>query len=565
MELLGILHLPEGSFAFITGEQEIEVRLRTGAEAQQASVIYGDKYDWENSVSRRQMSLMGRDQLFAYWNCKLHCPSRRVRYGFEVLSEAERIWLNENGFMDKPLAGQMNLFDFPWIHPDDGLNIPDWVKEAVFYQIFPERFANGDKSNDPPKLLAWDAKPGPRSFLGGDLQGIIDNLDYIVQLGANAIYLTPIFHAPSNHKYDTIDYLTIDPHFGDFKTFKTLVDSCHQRGVKVVLDGVFNHIGWESPQFRDLLEKGEESQYAHWFHIHHYPITTHPRPNYDSFGFVASMPKLNTANPEVREFLLNVGEWWVREAGIDGWRLDVANEVDHGFWREFRRRIKAVNPEAYIVGEIMHLAGPWLRGDQFDGVMNYRLTEALTEFIAIQSIDAAEFTRRLNSLVFYYQHNAAAASLNLLDSHDTPRFLNKCSKDKKLQKLAALALFTLPGVPCIYYGDEIGMEGEQDPDCRRGMIWDPKLQDQDMLAWYKKLIELRKTHPALSRGQISIYPGQPAGWRRAWQKQELAVFINPSSEPSPLPLEYTGEPDLLSGRRLEEVPAKGGIILQIPL
>ncbi|SES83981.1 glycoside hydrolase family 13 protein [Anaerobranca gottschalkii] len=531
MLIQAIHHLPKNNYAFIVNDKEVEIRIQTGPEVKKVEIIYGDKYDWDSTVSQLDMTVLGRDELFTYWYCRLYCPAKRITYGFKVYGPDQVIWVKETGYTSEPIEGHRELFDFPWVHVSDALTISDWVRDAVFYQIFPDRFANGDTSNDPTNLTPWDSPPTPTSFYGGDLQGIIDKLDYLSELGINAIYLTPIFTAPSNHKYDTVDYKTIDPHFGDLSTLKKLVNACHNRGIKVILDAVFNHIGWYSPQFQDVLKHGNQSKFADWFNISDFPLRTHPNPNYECFGFVASMPKLNTTNPEVKEFLLDIAEYWIKEANIDGWRLDVANEIDHQFWRDFRRRVKAIKPDAYIVGEIMFFAGPWLQGDQFDGVMNYRLTEALIDYVAEGKIDSKEFTHQLNKVLFYYQRSAMLGNLNLLDSHDTPRFLTRCKGNKKLFKLAAMLMFSLPGAPCIYYGDEIGMEGGHDPDCRRGMIWNKAKQDGELLDWYRRLIAVRRNHPAFSRGDIEVLNlGNLAAWKRWWQGEEYLVLANPSLE-----------------------------------
>src|SRR5699024_5658775 len=209
--------------------------------------------------------------------------------------------------------------------------------------------------------------------------GIIKHLDYLVDLGINGIYFTPIFKAHSNHKYDTIDYMEIDPQFGDKSTFKELVKACHEKGIRIMLDAVFNHSGYYFSQFQDVLEKGENSKYKNWFHIKDFPIQTDPVPNFDSFAFTSHMPKLNTEHPDVKQYLLDVATYWIKEFDIDGWRLDVANEVDHQFWREFRTAVKSVKQDVYILGEIWHDSMPWLQGDQFDAVMNYPFTNSAIE------------------------------------------------------------------------------------------------------------------------------------------------------------------------------------------
>ena len=235
------------------------------------------------------------------------------------------------------------------------------------------------------------------------------------------IYLTPIFEAPSNHKYDTVDYYSIDPHFGDEATVRELIEIAHAHGIKIVFDAVFNHSGYGFFAFQDVLDKGEESPYAHWFNIDSFPVETDP-PNYETFANqIATMPKLMTGQEDVREYFLDVGTYWVREFGIDGWRLDVANEIDHQFWREFRQAVKGENPETLIVGELWHEASEWVRGDQFDSVMNYSLQYACFDFFAQGTIRARSFANRLAKVQMNHTQSVNLAMFNLLGSHDTER------------------------------------------------------------------------------------------------------------------------------------------------
>lgn len=293
---------------------------------------------------------MTSDSMFDYFSCEVQPPYRRLRYAFLLEDGEESIWMDENNFLEEEPDNPDRMFEFPYINGVDVFTPPAWVKDAIFYQIFPERFANGDKSNDPENVLPWGGKPERDNFFGGDLQGVIDHLDYLSELGITAIYFTPIFEATTNHKYDTEDYMRIDPHFGDADTLKKLVKQCHKRGIRVLLDAVFNHSGRTFKPFVDLQKNGEQSKYKDWFYIRSFPIeVVDGIPSYETFSFEPLMPKLNTENPEVKEYLLNVAEYWIKEIGVDGWRLDVANEVDHEFWREFRHTVKKVNPDAYIL------------------------------------------------------------------------------------------------------------------------------------------------------------------------------------------------------------------------
>jgi len=379
--------------------------------------------------------------------------------------------------------------------------VPDWVKDSIFYEIFPERFANGNPDNDPPDVKPWGGTPTRTNFLGGDLQGILDKLDYLKALRIDAIYLTPIFAANTNHKYDTIDYYQVDPHFGDLNTFRSLLRKAHDRGIRIVLDAVFNHVGDGFWAFRDVVEHGESSPYVNWFYIEDFPVTRTPTPNYGTYSKAPYLVRLNVYNPEVRRYLYDVARHWTQE-GIDGWRLDVPFLMNHRFWKGFRRVVKEINPELYIVAEIWKKATSWLQGDECDGAMNYRLRNLILDFFIHRKLDASTFDRKLAALRAEHPGETAYTMLNLLGSHDTPRLLTLCGGDRELFKVAVAFLFTYVGVPMIYYGDEVGMTGGNDPDCRRPMVWDPALQDQELLEWHRQLIRIRKAHPALRRGTI---------------------------------------------------------------
>jgi cyclomaltodextrinase / maltogenic alpha-amylase / neopullulanase len=377
--------------------------------------------------------------------------------------------------------------------------VPGWVKDAIFYQIFPERFANGDPGNDPANVEQWGGKPTGRNYFGGDLQGIIDHLEYLQGLGINAIYLNPIFEATTNHKYNTTDYMRIDPHFGDDATFKRLLDSCHARGIRVVIDGVFNHTGVAFFAFADIRAKGERSLYKDWFTIHSYPVGPPSRPNYECWWGHGALPKLRTETPAVREYLFSVTRKWTA-MGVDGWRLDVPNEVPHDFWIAWRTLVKSINPDCYIVGEIWDDASPWLKGDQFDAVMNYRFRTPCLKFFAQGTATPAAFDTALAHQRGDYAAEVNFALQNLLGSHDTERLLTACHGNAEREKLAVLFQMTYPGAPMVYYGDEIGMEGEKDPGCRGTMVWEPGKQRMDLLGWYRKMIALRRAHDVWRHG-----------------------------------------------------------------
>lgn len=429
---------------------------------------------------------------------------------------------------------------------------PEWVRDAVFYQIFPDRFARSGRVPAPGPLEPWDAPPTEAGFKGGDLYGIVDALDELVDLGISAIYLNPIFASAANHRYHTYDYFAVDPLLGGTPALRTLLDAAEARGLRVILDGVFNHVGRGFWPFHHVLEAGAASPYRDWFHVDAdrlargqrllaYPDACGPEPDHPGppgpspdgsrslarYGYQAwwdlpALPKLNTANPQVREFLLGVAGHWL-EFGADGWRLDVPEEIDDpDFWREFRRRCRAANPEAYLVGEIWHEAPEWLAGDRFDGLMNYPLARAILGYVAGETIDwdlvagtpeypgrvqpltAEAFAAEVNRLAHLYDPAIVAAQLNLLGSHDTPRFRTLAGGDETAYRLAVVLLAALPGAPCIYYGDEIGLAGGRDPACRAAMPSDRSRWNWETLAVVRSLLRLRREVEALRRGTLAI-------------------------------------------------------------
>jgi cyclomaltodextrinase / maltogenic alpha-amylase / neopullulanase len=548
-----IYHRPKDNYAYACTYNELHIRLKTKRnDILTVSLIHGDPYEWEGSnwISHKtDMKKTGSDKLFDYWLVAIQPPFRRLRYGFSLNDGSETIFYSEKGFFQEPPKDVAYMFCFPFLNKIDVFTSPEWVKNTVWYQIFPERFANGNQENNPEGTLEWGSEePTPTNFFGGDIEGVIQNISYLKELGISGIYFTPIFKAHSNHKYDTIDYLEIDPQFGSKETFKKMIEVCHQNGIKVMLDAVFNHSGFYFPQFQDVLKNGENSIYKDWFHIREFPLVTEPMPNYDTFAFTPFMPKLNTENPDVINYLLEVGRYWVKEFDIDGWRLDVANEVDHAFWRSFRKEVKAIKPDLYILGEIWHDSMPWLRGDQFDAVMNYPFTTNILNLFAKKTISAKEFIENMTTVIHMYPQNVNDVAFNLVGSHDTPRILTECGGDTNRVKQIYTILLTFIGTPCIYYGDEISMSGVQDPGCRKCMEWDVEKQDRDMFQHVQKLIQLRKEYPMLANvGQLNFVSAVDSDSCLAYTKSTddstVIMILNTSDQPVNylLPINFHGK------------------------
>lgn len=404
---------------------------------------------------------------------------------------------------------------------------PAWVKDAVFYQIFPDRFCKSGKYRAVGKFVDWETKPTRENMFGGNLTGIIDKLTYIRNLGANALYLCPIFKSNSNHRYHTVDYFEIDPVLGTLEDFDKLVAKAHELGLRIILDGVFNHCSRGFFQFNSLMELGENSPYRDWFHVHSWPIHAYQgKPNYECWWGYPALPKFNTDCKDVRDYLFSVAEYWTKR-GIDGWRLDVPNEInDDRFWQEFRKRVKKINKDAYIVGEIWDDPSRWLQGDQFDGVMNYPLRKAVMAYLFDEKpIDIREFYERLAAA---FPKDRFGIPMNLLGSHDTTRLASLPKSNTEKVKLALALLFFLPGAPCVYYGDEIGMEGGKDPDNRRTFPWKalPQRKKTSVYNFAKGLITLRKRETALRYGSLELsLNGNMLSVTREFRGQKLRLNI----------------------------------------
>ncbi len=462
---------------------------------------------------------------------------------------------------------------------------PDWFKNAVAYQIFPDRFFNGNPDGsflgdrtdiikrewgDTPyyKAEQFGGEYKANDFFGGNLEGIIAKLPYLEELGITVIYLNPIFRASSNHKYDTGCYEEIDPMFGDEKTFSRLCKEAKKRGIRIILDGVFNHTGDDSMYFNKYGKyptvgayQSKESEFYPWFRFMDYPEV------YESWWGMTTLPQVNEESKELREYLLtgenSIVKKWIR-LGASGWRLDVVDELPDFFVEELNKAVKSVNPEAVIIGEVWEDASnkvaygerrKYFYGDELDSVMNYPLKNAIIDMVLCR-IDAEEFDRRTLSLKENYPSPAYYSLLNMLSSHDTERIttlmggvttrhevdrdyqaqfrlgVDRLQQARKRTKLAYGMVMTMPGVPCVFYGDELGIEGYGDPFCRMCFPWDGMDEvdpNGEMRQWIKKLIALRKSDEVLSTGEIeSVYKiGHTYVYMRTNGEKKYLVVVNP--------------------------------------
>ncbi|MCM1038692.1 MAG: glycoside hydrolase family 13 protein [Ruminococcus sp.] len=582
MDFNAVYHRANDNFCYPLDENRLIINIKTGYDVKYVNLIHGDPFSagilgggetWTGEAVNIPFKKRLKNQL--WWTTTMEPPYKRLKYYFELQTDNERWYYFEDGFVSEAqmqLTGRSRqCFVFPWMNPADIAITPAWVNETIWYQIYPERFCNGDPSINPPGTLPWRNKGSVsnQEFFGGDLAGIIKKLDYIKDLGVSGLYLTPVNEAPTSHKYDTTDYKKIDPHFGSEETMKTLVKEAHERGIRIMLDGVFNHTGRDFAPWLDVKEKGPQSEYWDWFMVNEWPFREEGgcarAGQYYTFAFYDSMPKLNTNHPQVREYLLEVCENWVKEYDVDGIRLDVANEISHRFCKELRIRLKAIKPDIYILGEIWHDAMPWLRGDEFDAVMNYPLGESIKDFWIDKSLTNEDFEYTINRCYTNYMQQTNDVLFNLLDSHDTKRLRSDVRNlDEYFQQLAVL--FTMPGSPCIFYGTEIAMEGGYDPDCRRCMPWEDieagvYTQRMEIV---KSLLKLRQSEPLL-RGHDFHFPNRIGRSRviefckMGWVDQYVEVIIN--CEEEDIEIEREGE-ILFSRHYIDTTLLKNGILIR---
>ena len=481
----------------------IRFRLLTACgDMEQCSIVY-----WKRSEPAQRltmpMHIRAQDQQTAEWIAEIAFPEEMhyIKYFFQLTDlDGNAAYYSEHGFSrGEPTAGYFELLQ---VNDTDVIAPPSWARGTVFYQIFPERFAKGSAAAKSHPLEAWDAQPTRDNFLGGDLQVILQNLHYLQKLGIDALYLTPIFDGDFNHKYATTDYFRIDPDFGTEDDLKSLVTEAHEYGIHVLLDGVFNHCGIHFAPFADLLEKGESSAYRNWFYPKRFPLAVDAA-CYECVGDYPYMPRLNTSNPEVQHYILSVMRYWVQQAGIDGWRLDVADELDVGCLQYLRRQLRREYPDVLLLGETWGDAGRMLNGnDQCDTVMNYLFRDAMVDYFACSAIDEEELDHRLERMRMKYPEETVHCLYHCLSSHDTPRFLTLSGGEKWRLKLAVAFQMLFPGSPAVYYGEEIGMQGENDPGCRAGMNWSHP--DEELLNWTTEMVQLRRQHEAIRTGSYRV-------------------------------------------------------------
>lgn len=572
MNLAAVIHESKSSLSYAYDKDTLHVRIKTAKDdVTKVTLIALEPFNWApkkddptiyefryDEVQYINMEKEYTTDLYDCWFAEVkNFPWLRIKYCFILENSTEKyvvgcrdiIKYNEN---EKALDNLRNYYNFPYINEEDIYSSPEWVKDTVWYQIFPERFHNSSTINKK-DILPWgsDDIDGYGKKFGGDLQGVIEKLDYIKECGFTGIYFTPIFESPSSHKYDTTDYLKIDPEFGNNETFKLLVEEAHKRGMKIMIDAVFNHCGFLHPFWQDVVKNGVNSKYYECFYVldENKPIVQGdlinglPKDclkedlNYRTFAFTQIMPKWNLSSEIARNYLLDVTRYWTEEYKIDGWRLDVSNEVSHDFWREFRKVVKDINPEVYILGENWDNSYPWLKGDQLDAVMNYEFTSSIWSYFGkgeenSPKYNSSQFKNAINNLLFMYPKNVAQNMFNLLDSHDTSRILTLCYDNVEILKLAYVFQMTFSGAPSIYYGSEVGMAGGTNSN-RRCMIWEEDKQNKNLLETIKKLIILRGKYKSFKSVDLEwLYVDDDKNciiYKKESMDEKLFIIINNSS------------------------------------
>ena len=570
-----ILHNMTREFVYSIGANSYMIKIRTKANDMViVNLYYYNKYHnviKDHKVHTVRMTKVATDELFDYYEAIVNVNHITTKYYFELIDgSGDYIYYANYRFLNEPSKDDSYSFDFPiQAKMEDAPSYIDWMADGIVYQIFPDRYYRGDNYIPNKSHTKWSASPKWNSIYGGTIKGITQKLDHIKDLGATIIYLTPIFESPSNHKYNTTDYMKLDPDFGTKEDFKEFVDTAHSKGIKVILDGVFNHSGEDFFPFKDLLKNGQKSDYKDWFFPFSFPVKRiHGiKPNYQSFSYFGGMPKLNTMNQDVQKYFTDMIDYWMTNFNVDGWRLDVADEVSHEFWTVFRKAVKKNKKDAPLIGEIWYDSRDWLQGNEFDCVMNYQFYRCVEQFIARGTMTVSEFVSNLEFVRGNTNYNAYRMLWNLIDSHDCPRFITCAGDDVRKLKLAALLQFTFTGTPMIYYGDEVGMKGKGDPDCRRGMIWDSDKVDTDVLNYYKSLTKLRHSHPCLRRGEFHLVykddDKQVLVYKKVYEDETLLVAINNSDTEVTL-TSLTNKINMIDNQVMDGVlPPFTGVIMQL--
>lgn len=520
--------------------------------------MYQGKFRGEKSRKIIEMPLVYKDTLHNHYEIELTLDDVRIIYVFVIEdTEGNTFYYSEAGVSSSFNMGETcyNVFQLPHINSSDIISINKKFADRVFYQIFPDRFARDNKVPHSKELIRWGDKVTMMNYAGGNIRGIISKLPYLKELGIGAIYLNPLWKGSTNHKYDTLEYGKVDPDFGSDEDLIELVDKCHKENILVVLDIVYNHMSYLNPIFQDVVKKGKESPYYDWFIIDgDYPVFE--KGNYASFGIHPYMPKINLSNEECASYFIQVSLDIVTKYHVDGFRLDVGDEVAHTFWRRLSNELKKYDEDFLLIGEDWHNAESFLNaGDQFSSVMNYAVTRIVQEFFADKKYDASSMVEEIYGVWGRYKRMINHNLLNLIDSHDKKRFIHECHNDLDTYLCSYLFLFMYPGLPSLYYADEVALEGSDAIDCRRCFPWGN--ENEYVLNYFKKMIEIRNSF-SLSTSKMRLFSKGPLLVMQYEKEGEtLSVYFNNSSSEEPL----TSHNELLSLNYREGVIAPNGFLV----
>lgn len=554
-----ILHKPLSQYAYSTAEYCLTIRLRAAKNNLSLCVLhYGNRVDLTplDQFRTLKMEKIASDDYFDYYESNISGDLDRVCYYFEMQDADERLYLYADTIATDFPEDRTEVYQFPFIRREEISDVPRWLKEAVVYNIFPDSFADSKRGISCIAKDYFDEKTGQtlHTRLGGTIRGIIENLDYIEDLGFNCLYLNPIFTAAEYHRYDLLDYYHVCPNLGTDDDFRELVSEVHNRGMHIIIDGVFNHSSWYFFAFDDVVKNGENSQYKDWFYGLKFPVKRPEdgeRPSYTCFAYERKMPKLNTSNPKVRDYFMDVCRYWLEDFDVDGWRLDVANEVDKDFWRAFRSVAKKTKKDSVLIAEIWENSERWLQGDMFDSTMNYEFRKVCRDFFAFGKINAREFNSRFVDMLLRYPFPIVQGQLNLLDSHDVSRFRSLCAQNSadsgdssavdKRFRLAELCLLTSVGTPSVFYGDELGVVGFEECDYRAAMPWANPVKDNRDL--FRELIKLRRSNDCFIHGNFRVLDYDERGkfvFAREADSKRVVVALNAFNESND---SFSGLPD----------------------
>lgn len=556
MNYAGVIHDIRSNHSYGMDGKTVRIVIKTPVEAcHHVKLYWVDKYLYERATFAKNivnMVCFANDNRYAYHEAIFTSDSLNINYFFELSGADPFVYFGNNRFFSEEITEVSNMYHLAAIFPNDHFAIPEWAKGAVIYQIFPDRFSHTEKETS----SDWYQKVDSRSFLDGNLKGILAKLDYLASLHIDAIYLTPIFKSESNHRYDTIDYYEIDERLGNKNDLHNLVVKAKEKGINIILDMVFNHTGYDFFAFENVREKGQLSPYKDWYFMDGDTVIENNEtlPNYKTFGYFYGMPKVNLDHKDAENYFVDVAKYWVEHFGIKGIRIDVADEMSPRFLSTLRKEIKALDPEVLIIGEIWYDSQFWLQGDSMDTVMNYMFYDGVRHLLNHQ-ISTKGFFDNISYFIGNYKKETHHVLWNLIGSHDTKRFKNEIGKSHRKHILGLFLQVTLPGSPMIYYGDDIGLEGERDPDNRRGMIWDPDRRDESTYAFYKKMLSVYRHEKALKLGDfipdLEKSDDELLVFRRVYGDEELTIYVNLSSKSKQIE-KSTGKYDVLQERMLKE-------------